>query len=81
LSNVDFFKNGVPASIIATLVSFSRVGSEDSSHVVSSFTGCCDRRVPSHESYWVSLSSLPTTDGEAYRHHELGFDAADKVLG
>lgn len=59
LSNIDFLKNGVPASIIATLVrlpgKFPRV-----TRLMRRFdSGCRNRRISSHESDWVrSFSSF-----------------------
>lgn len=50
LSNVDFLKNGVPASIIATLV---RSASYNLAILLDALLGRCYRWVRSHESHWV----------------------------
>jgi uncharacterized membrane protein YczE len=52
LSNVDFLKNGVPASIIATAVSTGGVV-RPGTWVLMLCLGRCHSWLRSHEGYWV----------------------------
>lgn len=51
LSNIDFLKNGVPASIIATAVSRSSI---ECVYEIDFSAGCCYRWLRPHEGHWVS---------------------------
>ncbi len=51
LSNVDFLKNGVPASIIATLVSLLFI---NISTLYDAFVGCVNCWLYTNEGHWVS---------------------------
>ena len=60
LSNIDFLKNGIPASIMATLVSFFVFRLPRS--VLMYRVGRCDGRIPSHASDWVRMFVSPPSN-------------------
>lgn len=57
LSNVDFLKNGVPASIVATVVRVIYCVWIIYRLLTNPATGCLDRRILTDEAHWVSRST------------------------
>lgn len=57
LSNVDFLKNGVPASIIATFVRLF-LSAHGSVLLTLHASGCSHGRILAHESHWVCSSQI-----------------------
>lgn len=58
LSNIDFLKNGVPASVIATLVSVDRCWKRRS---LTLYSGCGDAGIRAHEAHRVRVYLFQVT--------------------